>query len=158
MLLELTGKKHEFRVCYWSQWKKFSHPTEYGSRKISATTPPPPPTECIRAKLGLPPPQMDVGPYAYGCCSNVTEPLRCAAALCDASHRVFRRDRYQNAYRTLHFGCWPELFAPNLHASSVNRFAMFTMQFSTTVCTDGHVVVRARKLPSGRITNCLEDA
>ena len=37
-------------------------PTEYGSRKISATTPPP--TESIRAKLGLPP-QMDVGPYAY---------------------------------------------------------------------------------------------
>ena len=28
--------------------------------------PPPPPTESIRAKLGLPPPpQMDVGPYAY---------------------------------------------------------------------------------------------
>ena len=27
--------------------------------------PPPPPTESIRAKLGLPP-QMDVGPYAYG--------------------------------------------------------------------------------------------
>ena len=27
--------------------------------------PPPPLTESIRAKLGLPP-QMDVGPYAYG--------------------------------------------------------------------------------------------
>ena len=26
----------------------------------------PPPTESIRAKLGLPPPEMDVGPYAYG--------------------------------------------------------------------------------------------
>ena len=39
-------------------------PSEYGSRKISATTPPPP-TEFNRAKLGLPPPQMDVGPYAY---------------------------------------------------------------------------------------------
>ena len=26
---------------------------------------PPLPTESIRAKLGLPPPQMDVGPYAY---------------------------------------------------------------------------------------------
>ena len=38
-------------------------PTEYGSRKISATTPPP--TESIRAKLGLSP-QMEVGPYAYG--------------------------------------------------------------------------------------------
>ena len=27
-------------------------------------------------------------------------------------------------------------FAPYLHSSSVNRFAMFTMQFSSTVCTD----------------------
>ena len=65
--------------------EKFSHPTEYGSRKISATTPPPlnldpgqflllppPPTESIRAKLGLPP-QMDVGPYAYARARHISD-------------------------------------------------------------------------------------
>ena len=43
-------------LCYYPP------PTEYGSRKMSATTPPP--TESFWAKLGLPPP-MDVGSYAY---------------------------------------------------------------------------------------------
>ena len=79
----VNGKKDEFRVCYCCKRKKFCHPTEYGSRKISATTPPhriwipenfcsypPPPTESIRAKLGLPP-QMDVGPYAYGLVARI---------------------------------------------------------------------------------------
>ena len=58
--------------------EKFSHPTEYGSRKISATTPPPPqnmdPGKCLLLphppnpfgqNSVCPPPQMDVGPYAY---------------------------------------------------------------------------------------------
>ena len=55
------------------------------------------------------------------CCPNVTGPLRCVLpALCDASHRVFRRDRYQHAYcmlhctPSLHFGCWPEFLGMSL--------------------------------------------
>ena len=61
-----NGKKTELRVCYWSSGTQpnmdpgkfllLPPPTEYGSRKISATTPPP--TESIRAKLGLPPKWM----------------------------------------------------------------------------------------------------
>ena len=51
-----NGKKYEFRVCYCSYRKKFCHPAEYGSRKISATTPPPPLNMDPGKFLLLPPP------------------------------------------------------------------------------------------------------
>ena len=47
----VNGEKHEFRVCLLQLTEKFCHPTEYGSRKISATTPPPPPQNRIPENL-----------------------------------------------------------------------------------------------------------
>ena len=106
--------------------KILCHPTEYGSRKIYATTPPPteygsrkisattPPTESIRAKLGLPPPPkwmlartpmpLQYVSYDFDYCSRPRS-TRCLEHTFEGKHRrlsAVLRESDQHVVHVLH--------------------------------------------------------